>query len=432
MPHALTELRIHTITKDHSPAPELLEADVCVVGAGIAGISAAVASAQLGRKVVLVDALPVLGGQCVNSLIGLFCGIYGIGPDYRQLTHGIFERMFEDLSRTGDIAFNRSHTMTVNYDEVVLGRWMENLVSELGITVVLGASAHRVEQEDGVVSAATFATRHGDVRVAAAGFVDATGDAALTWEAGLPCRVPERTVWGSQQLRLENLNQSQAPTPAELVARVEQKAEQYGLVRRDGLAFFFPGRNTAVMNMTHIEAPLEAVAAARAQLEGRAQADRVVDFLRTEFPAAFGDAKVRAYGFPGRRQTRWIAAEHQLTLEEVRTGHAFEDAVARTAWPVELHDRVTGYVWETFDSDHVHYVPLRSLIPQGARNLVAAGRCVDGDAAALSSVRVMGPCAAMGEGAAHALDLARLGGTGSVQDINPSDLRERVFANVAS
>ncbi|MGA8414078.1 MAG: hypothetical protein WB756_20155, partial [Xanthobacteraceae bacterium] len=27
---------------------------------------------------------------------------------------------------------------------------------------------------------------------------------------------------------------------------------------------------------------------------------------------------------------------------------------------------------------------------------MAAGRCIDGDAAALSSVRVMGPCAAMG------------------------------------
>ncbi|WP_413543898.1 FAD-dependent oxidoreductase [Citricoccus nitrophenolicus] len=434
MPHALTELKIHTVTKDRSPAPEQLEADVCVVGAGIAGISAAVASAKLGRSVVLVDALPVLGGQCVNSLIGLFCGIYGIGPDYRHLTHGIFDPMFKDLSRTGDIAFNRSHTMTVSYDEVVLGRWMENLVSELGITVVLGASVHRVDEEDGVVSSATFATRHGDVRVDAAGFVDATGDAALTWEAGLPCRVPERTVWGSQQVRLANLDESQAPSREELVARVEEKAEQYGLVRRDGLAFFFPGRNTAVMNMTHIEAPLEAVAAARAQLEGRAQADRVVDFMRTEFPAAFGQASVRAYGFPGRRQTRWIAAEHQLTLNEVRTGHEFEDAVARTAWPVELHDQVTGYVWEKFTTDHVHYVPLRSLIPKGSRNLVAAGRCVDGDAAALSSVRVMGPCAAMGEGAAHALDLSSqsASGTGSVQDISHSDLRERVYANVAS
>ena len=70
-----------------------------------------------------------------------------------------------------------------------------------------------------------------------------------------------------------------------------------------------------------------------------------------------------------------------------------------------------GYVWEMFDADHVHYVPLRSLTPPGARNLVAAGRCVDGDAAALSSVRVMGPCSAMGAAAAHALDLA--GGRGA-------------------
>jgi hypothetical protein len=68
------------------------------------------------------------------------------------------------------------------------------------------------------------------------------------------------------------------------------------------------------------------------------------------------------------------------------------------------------------------------LIPVSAHNLVAAGRCVDGDSAALSSVRVMGPCAAMGAGAAHALDLA---GDGSVQHIDPALLRERVWQNVA-
>ncbi|WP_346233300.1 FAD-dependent oxidoreductase [Parafrigoribacterium mesophilum] len=417
------------MTKSPSAPAEQLTADVCIVGAGISGISAAVTSARLGRSVVVVDALPVLGGQCVNSLIGLFCGVYGNGPEYRQLTHGIFDQMFQDLGKTGDVHFNRGHTMTVSYDEVVLGRWIENLVSELGIKVVLGASVHRVDQSDGVISATTFATRYGDVRVRADGFIDATGDAALTWEAGLPCQVPERTVWGSQQIRLEGLREQFAPTGAELVDRVDAKSAQYGLVRRDGLAFFFPGRNTAVMNMTHVEAPLGAVRAASAQLAGRIQADRVVEFLRAEFPKAFGDARVRLYGFPGRRQTRWIAAEHQLSLEEVRSGHRFEDSVARTAWPIELHDTIEGYVWEAFGPEHTHYVPLRSLIPKGTHNLVAAGRCVDGDVAALSSVRVMGPCAAMGEGAAHALDLA---GTGSVQEIDTSQLRERVVENIES
>ncbi len=376
---------------------------------------------------MLVDALPVLGGQCVNSLIGLFCGVYGNGPRYHQLTHGIFDPMFADLGATGDIHYNRGHTMTVSYDEVALGRWVENMVDALGIQVVLGGSVLTVYASEGRVHEVTFATRHGRVRVRAAGFVDASGDAALTWEAGMPCRVPERTIWGSQQVRLENLDEEFKPEPADLVARIEEKADEYGLIRRDGLAFFFPGRNTAVMNMTHVEAPLGAVRAAQAQLAGRAQADRVVEFLRLEFPKAFGEAKVRSYGFPGRRQTRWIAAEHQLSLDEVRTGVRFDDAIARTAWPVELHDRAEGYVWETFEPDHVHYVPLRSLIPIGAHNLVAAGRCVDGDAAALSSVRVMGPCAAMGFGAAHALDLA---GDGSVQEIDLAVLRARVHENV--
>jgi hypothetical protein len=429
VPHELSELKVNTVTKHPSDPAEQLVADVCIVGAGISGLSAAVTSARLGRSVVLVDALPVLGGQCVNSLIGLFCGIYGNGPEYRQFTHGIFDRMFADLSATGDVHFNRGHTQTVSYDEVVLGRWVENLVSELGIKTVLGASVHQVDQSDGVIGATTFASRFGDVRVKAAGFIDATGDAALTWEAGLPCQVPERTVWGSQQIRLEGLKEGFAPTAAELVDRVDAKSAQYGLVRRDGLAFFYPGRNTAVMNMTHVEAPLGAVRAASAQLAGRAQADRVVDFLRAEFPRAFGNAKVRLYGLPGRRQTRWITAEHQLSLDEVRSGHLFTDSVARTAWPIELHDRIEGYVWEAFGPDHAHYVPLRSLIPKGSHNLVAAGRCVDGDVVALSSVRVMGPCAAMGEGAAHALELA---GSGSVQDIDTAALRERVFENIES
>jgi hypothetical protein len=75
----------------------------------------------------------------------------------------------------------------------------------------------------------------------------------------------------------------------------------------------------------------------------------------------------------------------------------------------------------------VHYVPLRAMTPPGAHNLVAAGRCVDGDAAALSSVRVMGPCAAMGAAAAHALDLA---GNNSVHEVDLGQLHARLSSNL--
>lgn len=67
------------------------------------------------------------------------------------------------------------------------------------------------------------------------------------------------------------------------------------------------------------------------------------------------------------------------------------------------------------------------MTPPDVDNLVAAGRCIDGDVAALSSVRVMGPSIAMGATAAHALDIA---GAGSVHDIDIAVLQERLRDNV--
>src|ERR1700757_1272981 len=103
MPHALTELDPADVTKPAAEPAHAIRADVCVVGAGIAVLSAAIESARLHRDVVLVDSLPLIGGQMVHSLIGLFCGVFGNGPEYRQLTHGIFDDIFRDLGPSGDL-----------------------------------------------------------------------------------------------------------------------------------------------------------------------------------------------------------------------------------------------------------------------------------------------------------------------------------------
>ena len=427
MPHALTELKLIAVTTPAGDPAHEIRADVCVVGAGIAGLSAAIESAQLGRNVVLLDSLPVIGGQMVHSLIGLFCGVFGNAPRYAQLTHGVFDHIFRDLGPSGDLHFQRGHTTTVYYNEVALGRWLETKILSLGVRTILGTVLQQVDVRDGRIERISLASRYGNVTVTAAGFVDASGDAALTWAAGLPCWVPERPIYGSQQVIVEGVDELHKPDPAEMDARIAARGADYGLLRRGGLAFYVPGRGTAVLNVTHIEAPLDPVRASQAQLAGKAQADGALALLRAEFPRAFGEARVRAYGYPGRRQTRWIKGRHQLTLDEVRAGTRFPDAVARTAWPIELHDRADGYVWETFEPDHVHYVPLRSMTPPGAHNVMAAGRCIDGDAAALSSVRVMGPCAAMGAAAAHALDLA---GGGSTHDVDLDRLRGRLAPNL--
>jgi FAD-dependent oxidoreductase family protein len=418
-----------TVRRAASPAAQRIEVDVAVLGAGMAGVSAALEAARLGRRVALIDCAPTLGGQSVNALIGTFCGLFSNGDRPYRFTYGIADGILRDLGNAGALHTRRGgiNGTIVMYDEVVLARWIEDAVRAAGITVLLGALLRHVAMEGRRVRELALTTRFGDVRLGAAGFVDASGDAALAWGAGLACREPEQPIYGSQMIVIEGIDESAQPTREALTARLKDKAEGYGLVRHSGFAFAFPGKGTALVNMTHVETPLDAVAFAQKSLDGKAQADATVDFLRKEFPQAFGQARVRSYGTLGIRQTRWIAGRRQLSVDDVRAGTRFPDAIARTSWPIELHDQEQEVTWEGFGEDHVHFVPMGALTPAEADNLVAAGRCIDGDVAALSSVRVMGPCIAMGAAAAHALDLA---GAGSVHQIDIAALQERVRDNL--
>jgi len=213
----------------------------------------------------------------------------------------------------------------------------------------------------------------------------------------------------------------------EIKARLKEKAAAYELVRFDGFAFIFPGVGETLINMTHFETPLTPSGHAEMLLEGRRQCDQLVKFLRNEFPNAFSKATVRSYGLPGIRQTRWIVGGYTLTADDVRTGREFPDTVVRCTWPIEIHDAADEATWEIFGDDHMHYVPLRSLVPPETENLVAVGRCIDADVVALSSVRVMGPCIGMGAAAAHALDLA---GDHSLHRIDVPELQRRLKRNL--
>jgi hypothetical protein len=418
----------HVVRRPAHPAARDIAADICVVGSGIAGLSAALEAARLGRSVILVDSLPVIGGQAVHSQIGVFCGLLSNPPRNAQLTHGIADDILRDLGAEGALHRIQGGLGSIIYDPLALGRWAERAVDAAGITAVTGTIVRAVARDGRRITALDCATKFGDLRVRATGFVDASGDAILTWLAGEPCRVPgQGPVYGTHILVVEGVDARHLPSREALVERQRRCAGDYGLTRTDGLVLTFLEKGLAFINMTHDETPLEAVAAAKAGFVGRDRADVALRFLKREFPDAFGQVRVRAYGLPGVRQTRWIVGVHQLTAAEILAGHRFDDAIGRTAWPIELHGSDAGYEWRVFPPDHLHYIPLRSLVPPGLDNLVAAGRCVDADTQALSSIRVQGPCIAMGAAAAHALDLAD---GGSVHEIDSARLGARLVANL--
>lgn len=417
------------LRREGPPPRREIEADLCVVGAGISGTTVALEAARLGRKVVIVDGFPALGGQAVNSIIGTFCGLYRNGTHGHRFTFGIVDQMLDYLERN-DACYYRHGPMTtvVHYNEIALSRWVETSLDAAGVIPLTGAILREARTEGRRITALDCVTRYGDVTIRAESFADCSGDAALAWLAGLECREPEEQVYGSQQAVVEGIDISRPmPERDELNDVIAAKADDYGLIRKGGIAFYFPGKDVAVLNMTHVETPLEPVAASRTGLIGKDQVDRGVQLLRDAFPEVFGNITVRSYGFPGIRQTRWLKACHHIVVDEVVNQVKYPDAIARTAWPIELHNAPEGFVWDTFDEDHVHYVPFSAMISPEADNLVAVGRCIDGDPAALSSVRVMGPCMAQGMAAANALDLA---GAGSVHQIDIAALQARVSDNL--
>jgi hypothetical protein len=409
-----------------------VSADICVLGAGISGVSAALEAARLGRKVVIVDGAPALGGQAIGSIIGTIIGLYTHGPSPYQITHGIADDLIVDLTAEGSLHRRVSAltgTITFQYDEVRLGRWIERKIDEAGIRALVGAVLTGVGFRNRRVERLELATRFGSVVVEANGYVDASGDATLSYEAGLDVREPDAPVYGSLNFLIEGYD---IEAVKELVikdvhARLAERGREYGLVRHDGFLMHFPGKDFMLANVTHVETPLDPLQSGHMVVEGRGQADNVIRFLRTEYPKIFANARVRTYGNPGIRQTRWIVGRRQLTLDDIRKGDRPADAAARCAWWVELHNATDLVHWEPFEPGHVYYIPLGCMVPKDADNIVAAGRCVDGDVHALSAIRVMGPCIAMGAAAAHALDLA---GSGAVHQIDFGKLQQRLRDNL--
>ncbi len=422
------------ILRRRDPAETVhLACDVCVVGSGAAGSAAAIEAARLGLRVVLLDGAPTVGGQATGAIIDTFCGFYSNGPRPQLLTFGIAEEIVRDLTRRGAMARidGRRNTIILYYRHTALQRWIEDALADAGVGIVTGALLTAVERDGSRLGAVSVMTRHGEVTVRATTYVDATGDAALAWTAGLAVQEPAtETVYGSQNGIVRGLDVTAlaaAGGPEAIRRRVVERAAAYGLERHDAFVYVLPDSDQALVNMTHLRTPLDPLGASRMVIEGHRRLDRAFAFLQAEFPQVFGAAVVDRYGLPGIRQTRWIRGRYQLTAEDVRAGTRFHDAVARCAWGIELHNREDEVHWEGFGDDHVHYVPYRSLVHAEVDNLLAAGRCIDADVLALSSVRVMGPCIAMGTAAAHAADLA---GAGPLADVDIYALRARLARNL--
>ena len=103
----------------------------------------------------------------------------------------------------------------------------------------------------------------------------------------------------------------------------------------------------------------------------------------------------------------------------------FDDAVAVASYPLDIHHPVGGGCTLEWSGD-CYDIPYRSLVPLKVENLLVAGRSISTTHEAMSAIRVMAPCMAMGEAAGRAAKIAVRHGV-LPSEINVSKLQEELL-----
>jgi hypothetical protein len=263
-----------------------------------------------------------------------------------------------------------------------------------------------------------FETKSGPVVIDADVVVDCTGDGDLAAAAGAPYEIGRPGDGLTQPMtlmfRMGNVNRDAFAGYAHAnpgqwrgvhglwdLIRTATEAGELDLPRDDLLFFATPHPDEVSVNSTRVAGLGNRVwDLTRAELVTHRQMAQIARFLQNRVPG-FGDAYVIQSGVQvGVRETRRIQGEYQLTGSDVLAARQFDDAIARGAYPVDIHDPAgTGTILKRVPRGKSYDIPLRCLLPRNTDRVLVAGRCISGDHVAHSSYRIMPICMATGQAA---------------------------------
>ena len=143
--------------------PVRYEADVAVIGGGIAGVSAACAAARSGAKTLLVERFAVAGGTLTSGGVANFCGdVTGQGE--------VFDRILADLAAWGAIDLPR----TV-FDHEILAVVLQEMLLRRGVKLLLHTRFVDVRERGGRISECVVSGKSGPEALRAKQFIDCAG-----------------------------------------------------------------------------------------------------------------------------------------------------------------------------------------------------------------------------------------------------------------
>lgn len=396
--------------------------DAAVIGAGCAGLCAAVQSGRAGAKTVLIEKNGICGGtltMCGVAYPGIF-NAWG-----KQIISGIgWELVKKTLEETGtplpdfsnaEMKPHWKHQIGVN--PIVFAALADNALLEAGVTVRYHTMPGKIVRENDGWKL-TLCDKEGLYDLRAKVVIDCSGDANAVKMAGYPVNQPETCQPGTLSVYAIGYEIDKLDFPAlerafdEAVKNGELTAEDMGWSKCFNRGFFYGHGG----NSNHICGINAADSRGRTRMEiaGRESILRIYRFLRRrpgleniEFRFGSGECGVR--------ETRTIAGEKTVTVEDYVSGRVFDDAVCYCFYPVDLHDEKAGLDKRELAPGVVPTVPLGALIPLGSKGFLAAGRIISCDRLANSALRVQATCMATGQAAGAA---AALCAKGNVDPLN--------------
>ena len=420
-----------------------LDADLVVVGGGLAGTCCAITAARQGAKVVLVQDRPVLGGNASSEVrLWVLGATSHMGSNNRWAREGglINEILLDSVYRNPE-------GNPVLFDAILL----DKAASEPSLTLLLNTAVHAVERRDdgGVASVRAFCSQNStSYELRAPVFCDASGDGVVGFLAGAAFR------FGAEAR--DEFDELYAPATegSDLLGH-----SLYFYTRDTGQPVSFTAPSFALDDITTI--PRYRRFSTQDQgcslwwIEYGGLRDTVHDTEEIKWElwkvvygvwdhiknsGEFPDAETMTLEWigtiPGKRESRRFEGDYMMSQRDLVERRRHNDAVSFGGWAIDHHPGEGVYSKEEpctqWHSRGVYQIPYRCLYSRNTPNLFLAGRIISASHVAFGSTRVMATCAHLGQAVGMAAALCARDGLDPKELTEPgriAELQNRLLQN---
>ncbi len=407
------------------------ETDVLVAGGGAAGVVAAIAAARSGMRVVLVEQYGALGGSATNALV---TPLMDTGIEGNPLCSSISEEINERIAGMG--FGGRNGYGSFFFDPEMLKFFLEEMAVEAGVKLLYYTFVADVVAEDGHIRGLIVENKGGRSAILAQRVIDCTGDGDVCVKAGAQFDKGNGETGKNQPISVRyTMDGVDIDRFAKYIKTHDQNFEYekpyfhtasvWGrnwpltpvfqeacdagdLIFEDGAywqVFGVPGkRNMLAFNCPEIFDRVDGTNPhdlTHAQLYAKKAILRHTRFYRKYFQGFENGYIAGVAPMVGIRESRRIKCLYTLSDEDVFYQKKFEDYIARSNYPVDIHGLKLMFDHrENTDKSRPYYeIPYRCLVVEGIKGLLTAGRCISSSFAAQGTVRIQPTARATGEAA---------------------------------